>query len=177
MMYGTNYGGYGGYPQNIGYPPSNGYYGNGGAAPDNLGQLRQQQFQQPLMQSTLNSQQGNNIDDRIWVANYTQAEAYFVVPNGFVRLWDSNQPVYYEKRCDSTGRPLPMEIFDYHRRETSSQQEAPGAQAVQPVQAVPETNNNYEKRIKELEERVKDLENSAKSNTSNNNNKKEDNKK
>lgn len=190
-MYG-NYNNFGGYPQNLGnagYQQPGGYYGNNNGMPDNLNQIRQpQQFQQPLVQPMQqpaqqpiqqpviqpmqnNIQQGNNIDDRIWVANQTQAEAYFVVPNGFVRLWDSNQPTYYEKQCDSAGRPLPMEIYDYHRRGTPTQQQE--AHTDQQAQISSETIKQYEERINELEERIKTLESSVKTNTSNSNKKEE----
>lgn len=62
-----------------------------------------------------NYQQQPAQDERIWVQNETSAEAYLVAPNGFVRLWDSSRPVFYEKRADSTGRPLPMDVFEYSR--------------------------------------------------------------
>lgn len=55
-------------------------------------------------------------DERIWVQNETSAEAYLVAPNGFVRLWDANKPVFYEKRADASGRPLPMDVFEYVRK-------------------------------------------------------------
>lgn len=54
-------------------------------------------------------------DERIFVQNETSAEAYLVAPNGFVRLWDASRPVFYEKRADATGRPLPLECFEYER--------------------------------------------------------------
>ena len=54
-------------------------------------------------------------DERIWVQNATSAEAYLLAPNGFVRLWDSSKPVFYEKRADATGRPLPMDAYEYKR--------------------------------------------------------------
>lgn len=52
-------------------------------------------------------------DERIWVQNETSADAYLVAPNGFVRLWDSNKPIFYEKRADATGRPYPIEAYEY----------------------------------------------------------------
>lgn len=55
-------------------------------------------------------------DERIWVQNATAAEAYLVAPNSFVRLWDSSRPVFYEKRADATGRPLPIEVYEYTKR-------------------------------------------------------------
>lgn len=55
-------------------------------------------------------------DERIWVQSAQAAEAYLVAPNSFVRLWDSQKPVFYEKRADSTGKPLPMEVYEYRRK-------------------------------------------------------------
>lgn len=54
-------------------------------------------------------------DERIWVQNETSAEAYLLAPNGFARLWDSSNNRFYEKRADATGRPLPMDIYEYKR--------------------------------------------------------------
>lgn len=54
-------------------------------------------------------------DGRIWVQNETSAEAYLLAPNEFVRLWDSSRPVFYEKRADATGRPLPMDVYEYNK--------------------------------------------------------------
>lgn len=60
-------------------------------------------------------QQNNNTpqDDRIWVSNQQAGESYLISPNGFARLWDSSTNRFYEKRADATGRPLPMEIYEY----------------------------------------------------------------
>lgn len=60
-------------------------------------------------------QQPVSSDDRIWVANQASAEAYLVVPNGFVRLWDNSSNKFYEKRADASGRPLPMDVFEYKK--------------------------------------------------------------
>lgn len=57
-----------------------------------------------------------NQDERIWVANAQAAEAYPMAPGSFVRLWDSNEPVFYEKRSDINGRLFPMEIYEYKKR-------------------------------------------------------------
>lgn len=89
--------------------------------PDQLAQLRQQQMAQQIMQQPVQMMapsppMGQPVDDRIWVQGESAATAYLVAANGFVRLWDSTAPVYYEKRADAQGKPLPMEIFDYTRR-------------------------------------------------------------
>lgn len=67
----------------------------------------------------MNNQQATQ-DERIWVQNETSAEAYLVAPNSFVRLWDSQRPVFYEKRADASGRPFPMETFEYKRKQPQS---------------------------------------------------------
>lgn len=67
----------------------------------------------PYANYQTNYNQPVNQDERIWVQNETSAEAYLVAPNGFVRLWDSNKPIFYEKRADATGRPYPMEAYEY----------------------------------------------------------------
>lgn len=73
------------------------------AVPDMLTQLRQ-----PATQ-----------DERIWVQNRGAADAYLMAPNSFVRLWDSQQPVFYEKRSDASGRPM-IEVYEYHKQETQT---------------------------------------------------------
>lgn len=82
-----------------GYP----YYQNFGYQPN---------FTQPQQNFT---QQSTTQDERIWVQNETSAEAYLLAPNGFARLWDSSTNRFYEKRADATGRPLPMDIYEYKR--------------------------------------------------------------
>lgn len=108
------------YPQYPGYAP---YYTQ--PMPDQLTQLRQNQMQQPMMQGTqmqtpaMQTQQipfPQPIDDRIWVQGEGAATSYLVAANGFVRLWDSTAPVFYEKQADAQGKPLPMVIYDYKRR-------------------------------------------------------------
>ena len=54
-------------------------------------------------------------DERVWVSNQQAAESYLLAPSGFVRLWDSSTSRFYEKRADATGRPLPMDIYEYKR--------------------------------------------------------------
>ncbi len=90
--------------------------------PDQLAQLRGSQFQpmQPQMPQAQPQQAGNpmpsSVDDRIWVQGENAATAYLVAANGFVRLWDSTAPVFYEKRADAQGKPFPIVAYDYKRR-------------------------------------------------------------
>lgn len=84
-------------------------------------------------------------DDRIWVQGEAAATSYLVAPNGFVRLWDSERPVFYEKRSDATGRPLPIECYTYTRTSGTPHREEPVPSA-------------FENSLKALEERVAALE-------------------
>lgn len=83
-------------------------------------------------------------DDRIWVASETAAEAYQIVPGGFARLWDSNKPVFYEKRADMSGRPFPLVAYEYKVRDTPT---APDG-----------VNASFEKRLAAIEEKIKQME-------------------
>lgn len=97
-------------------------------------------MQQPQM--PMQSQQAPQ-DDRIWVASESAAEAFQMVPNGFVRLWDSNKPVFYEKRADMNGRPMPLVAYEYKIRDA----------------AAPEVvNPDFEKRLSALEDKIKAME-------------------
>ena len=62
----------------------------------------------------------SNQDERIWVQNEMSADAYLIAPNGFVRLWDANKNRFYEKRADATGRPYPLEVYEYKKIDASS---------------------------------------------------------
>lgn len=75
-------------------------------------------YNNPYLQSyqpNYQNQQNATQDERIWVSNQQAAESFLVSPSSFVRLWDSSKPVFYEKRADMTGRPMPMEIYEYSR--------------------------------------------------------------
>lgn len=93
------------------YGGNNGFY-NPYAQPmqDQLQQLRQ--TQQPM---------NGSIDDRIFVQGELAAQAYLVAPSSFVRLWDSTQNVFYEKRADTSGRPY-MEAYEYKKRDNLTTQ-------------------------------------------------------
>lgn len=108
---------------------------------DQLNRLKQQQAPPQQMQ------QQSNPDERIWVQGQGAAEAYLVAPNSFVRLWDSQAPVFYEKRADQTGRPF-LEVFEYKRKGTDS----PTAELSQSSQPI-----NYEERLNALERQMETL--------------------
>lgn len=102
--------------------------------------------QMPTMQQPqipMQSQQAPQ-DDRIWVASESAAEAFQMVPNGFVRLWDSNKPIFYEKRADMNGRPMPLVAYEYKIRDAAAAPEA--------------VNPDFEKRLSALEDKIKAME-------------------
>ena len=102
--------------------------------------------QMPQMQQPQMPMQGQQApqDDRIWVASESAAEAFQMVPNGFVRLWDSNKPIFYEKRADMNGRPMPLVAYEYKIRDAMATPEA--------------VNTDFEKRLSALEDKIKAME-------------------
>lgn len=120
MAFGYNYGG---------YPNMNGYYAP--PMPDQLAQLRQGQFQQPIPQQQnipQNPMMSNNVNMQqpvmpqptngssiIWVNGEKEVDDYLIAPNNAVALWDKNNPVVYVKQADATGKPT-TEIYDLVKR-------------------------------------------------------------
>lgn len=99
----------------------------------------------PMQQPTSPMQGSQSTqDDRIWVSSESAAESFLVAANGFVRLWDSNKPVFYEKRADMNGRPMPLVAYEYKIRDAS---------------AVPEAvNSDFERRLSAIEDKLKKME-------------------
>lgn len=118
-------------------------YQSGGYYPQNYFPQMQTPVQQmPIGQTTAQPQATQ--DDRIWVASESAAEAFLVAANGFVRLWDSNKPVFYEKRADMNGRPMPLVAYEYKIRDASTGQEA--------------VSSGFEQRLTAVEEKLKQME-------------------
>ena len=112
-------------------------YQTGGYYPQNyFPQMQPPAQQMPIVQNAAQPQSPQ--DDRIWVASESAAEAFLVAANGFVRLWDSNKPVFYEKRADMNGRPMPLVAYEYKIRDASAGQEAVSAGFEQRLSAVEE---------------------------------------
>lgn len=122
------------------YPYSNPYgTQNYYPYPQNVGSA-QMPIQQPM--AAAQAPQATQ-DDRIWVSSESAAESFLVAANGFVRLWDSNKPVFYEKRADMNGRPMPLIAYEYKIRDAS---------------AGPETvNAGFEQRLSAVEEKIKHM--------------------
>ena len=96
-----------------GYQP--GYYGQ--AMPDQLAQLRQNAYQQPMMGQATQPTQGT--PSIIWVQGEEGAKAYMVAAGNSVLLMDSENSAFYIKSTDASGMPLPLRVFDYKERTTA----------------------------------------------------------
>ena len=97
-----------------GYQP--GYYGQ--AMPDQLAQLRQNAYQQPMMGQATQPTQGT--PSIIWVQGEEGAKAYMVAAGNSVLLMDSENSAFYIKSTDASGMPLPLRAFDYKERTTAA---------------------------------------------------------
>ena len=118
-------------------------YQSGGYYPQNYFPQMQAPVQQMPMGQTAAQPQATQ-DDRIWVASESAAEAFLVAANGFVRLWDSNKPVFYEKRADMNGRPMPLVSYEYKIKDSGPAPEAVSA--------------GFEQRLAAVEEKLKQME-------------------
>lgn len=104
----------------------------------------QRPYQQPLNQAMQPSVvQTPAADERIFVQGEEAAKAYLVAPNSFVRLWDSQDNVFYEKRTDQSGRPY-MERYRYERQDN-------------PMPKAKDT-EIYDEKLESLEKRILALE-------------------
>ena len=97
-----------------GYQPT--YYGQ--ALPDQLAQLRQNAYQQPMMGQAAQQTQGT--PSIIWVQGEEGAKAYMVAAGNSVLLMDSENSAFYIKSTDASGMPLPLRVFDYKERTTAA---------------------------------------------------------
>lgn len=96
--------------------------------PDQLARLRQNQqlqnMQQTLMQgpqmvaqsqSPIPPTANNQGNGMIWVSGRQEADSFLVAPNSAVALWDTNNPVIYLRKADSTGKPSTV-VYDLVER-------------------------------------------------------------
>lgn len=118
-----------------GYQP--GYYGQ--AMPDQLAQLRQNAYQQPMMGQAAQQTQGT--PSIIWVQGEEGAKAYMVAAGNSVLLMDSENSAFYIKSTDASGMPLPLRVFDYKERTTAAKTppqtaQQPGVEFLSPGQSL-----------------------------------------
>lgn len=110
---------YGGYQSNYYQPP----------IPDQLAQLRGQQFQTPMQGPQILPQTQPGNQSMVWVSGEQEAIGYLVAPNSAVALWDSNSPTIYLKQADASGKPS-LKIYDLVER-TNTPKTAPVAPSVE----------------------------------------------
>ena len=106
---------YPGYQPNYYQPPMS----------DQLTQLRQGQYQQPMQQPTPPAQpmqHPNASAGIIWVQGEEGAKGYLVAPGESRLLMDSENSTFYIKATDNTGMPQPLRIFDYTERTAAQKQ-------------------------------------------------------
>lgn len=96
---------YGGYQSNYYQSP----------IPDQLAQLRGQQFQAPMQGLQIPPQTQMGSQSMVWVSGEQEAMNYLVAPNSAVALWDSNNPTIYLKQADASGKPS-IKIYDLVER-------------------------------------------------------------
>lgn len=60
-----------------------------------------------------------NIDDRLFVNGEQEAASWVVLRGQSARLWDRNGQTFYVKTVSESGQPLPLEIYDYQRRDSA----------------------------------------------------------
>ena len=76
---------------------------------------QQQAFAQPQYQQQYQLNSGFQ-----WVQGEAAAKAYHVEPGQTILLMDSDNPVLYYKSTDSSGRPIPMIVYDLVERKQSA---------------------------------------------------------
>ena len=92
------------------------------------------------------SSNNNHNTSVVWVQGLAGAQAYPVPSGNTVMLMDSEDSVFYMKSTDSTGRPLPLRIFEFHERVNEPQEQKPQVDLTNYV-----TWDAFEKRMDELE--------------------------
>ena len=88
------------------------------AMPDQLAQLRAQQFTPPTPPPSA----------PIWVQGEAGAKSYLVAPGQSLILMDSEAEVFYIKSTDASGVPQPLRTFDYKERATGVSRPSQAAQ-------------------------------------------------
>ena len=106
------------------------YYGNNYTSPWN--------YPSPSSQP----QQSNGIN---WVQGEAGAKSYALAPSQSILLVDSEKDVFYIKSTDASGMPMPLRIFDFKERITTSKQENTQQSSTDYI-----TRKEFEKRLAEI---------------------------
>ena len=114
--------GYYNYGQNPYYAPP---------MPDQLAQLRNNQYQQPMQQPTMQAANNQPMppqnNSMIWVQGEAGAKSFLIGNGNTVPLWDSENQTIYIKSVDGSGIPS-MRILDYTERTTAPKSPLNGVQ-------------------------------------------------
>lgn len=107
---------------------------------------QQQQYQAfPQAQPSPPQQNVNAGSGIVWVQGEAGAKSYLVAAGTSVLLMDSETNVFYIKTTDQSGVPLPLETYEYHKRESASPRPFPAQDASQYV-----TREELDRRLSEI---------------------------
>lgn len=86
-------------------------------------------YQQPYSMTAPNSMniqstQTPQPNTFVWVSGEQAARSYPIAPGATVLMMDSEAQTFYIKKADASGRPFPLEIYDFAPR-AMQQQSAP----------------------------------------------------
>jgi hypothetical protein len=110
----------------------------------------QQQYNQNQQYNQINQNQSPN--GIIWVQGESGAKSYLVAPNCTVQLWDSESQTIYIKSADASGMPS-IKILDYTIR---NDQKEKNENNINQINA--DNNVNMESEIKDLNEKIQNME-------------------
>ena len=124
------------------------YYQNN----DYLRYYQPQQYYQNQQQYNQNQQYNQTNSGIIWVQGESGAKSYLVAPNNTVQLWDSESQTIYLKSADGSGMPS-IKILDYTIR---NDQKEKNENNINQINA--DNNVNMESEIKDLNEKIQNME-------------------
>lgn len=124
------------------------YYQNN----DYLRYYQPQQYNQNQQQYNQNQQYNQTNSGIIWVQGESGAKSYLVAPNCTVQLWDSESQTIYIKSADASGMPS-IKILDYTIR---NDQKEKNENNINQINA--DNNVNMESEIKDLNEKIQNME-------------------
>lgn len=96
------------YYQQYSNPYQQGYY-----------QQNYQQMQQPVQPTQMSGANQQAQVSNVWIYSEAEVAGYPVAPNNAVRLWSANEPVFYLKWADATGKPS-VKIYDIVERDNNT---------------------------------------------------------
>lgn len=116
-------------------------------------------YQQPYSMTAPNSMniqstQTPQPNTFVWVSGEQAARSYPIAPGATVLMMDSEAQTFYIKKADASGRPFPLEIYDFAPRAMQQQ-------------AAPQTESNFVK-MEDIDRIVEEKVNAALTNRNKN---------